>query len=329
MTGPANTQPAEAAIDPGQPIIDAHHHLYDRPGTRYLAEDFAIDLAAGHDVQATVLVQARAFYRTDGPEALRPVGETEAAARVGTLAAGRGGPRLCAAIVGHADLTAGDAVGEVLEAHVAAGAGRFRGIRHILAWDPDPRLLNPAYPTSEDLTATAGFLRGFARLADFGLRFDAWVYFHQLPRIAALARRFPDIPVVLDHCGGVLGTGAYAGRRNEVFTAWRRGLSELAECPNVAIKLGGLGMAVSGFGFDTAPARPTSRALAEAWRPWIRECIEMFGPSRCMFESNAPADRISYGYVEGWNAFKIVVSDLTADERQALFFGTAARVYAI
>ena len=319
----------EDVLDPGQPIVDAHHHLFDRPGNRYLAEDLEADLASGHDVRATVFVQARGFYRADGPEALRPVGETAFAARVAEAAAAAGGPRICAAILGYADLTLGEAVRPVLEAHVAAGGDRFRGVRHILAWDLDERLLNPAYPTREDTTESEGFRRGFAELAACGLRFDAWMHYHQIPRLTALAQRFPDVPIVLDHCGGVLGAGAYAGRRGEVFVEWDRAMVDLAACPNVMVKLGGLGMALSGFGFDSCPEAPKSEDLAAAWRPWMHRCIELFGAGRCMFESNFPVDRSSYGYVAGWNAMKLVATGASRNERNALFFGSATRFYGL
>jgi predicted TIM-barrel fold metal-dependent hydrolase len=230
-------------------------------------------------------------------------------------------------------LRLGDAVRPVLEAHIAAAGGtassggRFRGIRHIATWDPDPAMLNPAYQPAEDMLDSSEFRAGFAQLAALGLSFDAWLYFHQIPRLTALARAFPQVPIVLDHCGGVLGIGSYAGKRDEVFATWSANLKELAGCPNVMVKLGGLGMRLPGFGFETRPRAPSSVELAAAWRPWMERCIESFGAARCMFESNFPVDKGSYGYGVFWNACKKLAAGASAEERTALFSGTAARFY--
>lgn len=319
----------EDPIDPALPVIDAHHHLYDRPGARYLLDDLLADLRCGHNVRATVFVQARAMLRADGPPEMKPVGETEFANGVAAMcASGIYGPvRACAGIVGAADLLLGAAVRPVLQAHLAAAGGRFRGIRHIAAWDPHPALVNTAYPAGEDLLATPAFRAGFAQLAPLGLAFDAWLYFHQIPRLTDLARAFPGTTIVLDHCGGILGAGPYAGRSDEVFTQWRAALRELATCPNVMVKLGGLGMRISGFGFDGRDRAPASKELADAWRPWIEGCVEAFGASRCMFGSNFPVDKGSYGYGVGLNAMKRLFSGASPQERAQVFGRTAALCY--
>lgn len=325
----------EEALDPGQPIVDAHHHLYDRPGNRYLLDELLKDLRSGHDVRATVFVQARSMLRANGPEPMKPVGETEFANGVAQLCAnGAYGPtRVCAAIIGFADLNLGDDVRAVLEAHVAAAGGaaaaggRFRGIRHILAWDSDSSLLNAAYPTSEDLLETREFRAGFAHLAPLGLSFDAWLFFPQIPRLTALARAFPQTSIVLNHCGGIARIGRHASRAPEVYTQWSRALRELAACPNVMVKLGGLGMPLSGFGFEARERAPSSAELAVAWRPWIELCIETFGSARCMLESNFPADKVSYGYGVGWNAMKRIAAGASQQEKDDLFWRTASRFY--
>lgn len=320
----------EEALDPGQPIIDPHHHLWDQPGWRYLLDELLADLRSGHDVRATVYIQSsRSMLRADGPEAMRAVGETEFANGVAAMcASGRyGDVRACAGIVGAADLRLGNAVRPVLEAHLRAGGERFRGIRHIATWDPDPAMLNPAYQPAEDMLDSPAFRAGFGQLADLGLSFDAWLYFHQIPRLVALARAFPQVPVVLDHCGGVLGIGRYAGRRDEVFAAWSANLRELAGCPQVMVKLGGLGMRLPGFGFETGDRAPSSRELAEAWRPWMERCIEIFGAARCMFESNFPVDKGGYAYAVGWNAMKRIAAPASAEEKADLFWRSAARFY--
>jgi predicted TIM-barrel fold metal-dependent hydrolase len=320
----------EDALDPGQPIIDPHHHLWDQPGWRYLLDELLADLRSGHDVRATVYIQSsRSMLRAEGPQAMRAVGETEFANGVAAMCASGhyGDVRVCAGIVGAADLRLGDAVRPVLEAHLRAGGDRFRGIRHIATWDPDPAMLNPAYQPAEDMLDSPAFRAGFAHLAELGLSYDAWLYFHQIPRLVALARAFPQVPIVLDHCGGVLGIGRYAGKRGEVFAEWSANLKELAGCPNVMIKLGGLGMRLPGFGFEARERAPSSVELAEAWRPWMERCIETFGAARCMFESNFPVDKGSYGYAVGWNAMKRIAAGAGAEEKADLFWRSAARFY--
>jgi len=319
----------EEVLDPELPIIDAHHHLWDREGWRYLAENLLQDVGAGHRIVATIFMQAQAMYRSDGPPALRPVGETEFANGVAAMgASGRYGPaRLCAAIVGHADLTLGSAVRDVLEAHLRAGNGRFRGIRHLTAWDADASLLNPRSAGPPGLMERADYLAGVAALAPLGLSFDAWLFHPQLPEFIALARRFPETSMILNHVGGPLGAGAYQGRRDEVFAAWAADIRVLGACPNVTVKLGGLGMRINGFGFADGDEPPSSAELAAAWAPYIMTCIETFGAERCMFESNFPVDKGSYSYLCCWNAFKRLAAGASAPERQALFSGTARRVY--
>ena len=319
----------EEILDPGQRIVDPHHHLWERPGWRYRLDDILADIRTGHDVRATVLVQARAFHRADGPEELRPVGETQYAAGVAAMCESGiyGDVRVCAGIVGFADLRRGADAGAVLDAHIAAGNGRFRGIRHIATWDPDPEMLNPAYTPAEDMLDSAGFRAGIAELAKRGLSFDSWMYFHQIPKLAALARAFPQVPMVLNHCGGVLGIGHYAGQREEVFATWSAHLRDLATCPNVMVKVGGLGMRLPGFGFEDEAIAPSSETLAAAWKPRMHTCIEAFGAARCMFESNFPVDKGSYGYAVGWNAFKRLAAGASAEEKADLFWRSATRFY--
>ena len=316
----------EKPLDPAQPIIDAHHHLYERPGLRYLLDDYLADLRTGHDVRATIFVQARASYRPGGSEALRPVGETEFAVRAAAAAHGSG-IDVAAGIIGYANLGLGDAVAPILEAHLEAGGGRFRGIRQIAAWDADASLLNPVYPTTEEMLDSPDFRRGLGHLRRLALAFDAWVYAPQLPKLAALARALPDLRIVVDHCGGVVGIGAYRADAAETFARWRGGIRSLAECPNVLMKLGGLGMSISGFGFGERERPPSSADLEAAWKPWIETCIEAFGPRRCMAESNFPADKAGHSYAVGWNAMKRLAAGASAEEREDLFWRTAARAY--
>ncbi|MDO9709792.1 amidohydrolase family protein [Paracraurococcus lichenis] len=319
----------EDALDPALPIVDPHHHLWDRPDWRYLLPDLLADTNQGHNIVATVFVQCRAMHRATGPEAYRPVGETEFVNGVAAMSASGqyGATRVCEGIVGHVDLTIGAAAKGVLEAHVQAGGGRFRGIRHITAWDPDPVIMNPAYTPPRDILFRDDFRAGFAQLAPLGLSFDAWLYHPQIPDLTALARAFPETRIVLDHVGGPLGIRGYEGQRDEVFRGWRAAMAELATCPNVCIKLGGLGMRINGMGFEEKAEPPSSDELAAAWKPWIETTIGLFGADRCMFESNFPVDKGSYGYGVFWNACKKLAAGASAAEKAALFSGTAQRFY--
>jgi predicted TIM-barrel fold metal-dependent hydrolase len=320
---------SEEILEPALAIVDAHHHFYDRPGWRYLIDDYLADVGTGHAIQASVHVQALTRYREGGAAALKPVGETAYVAEVADRLAAqdRCAPRVAAGIVGHADLRLGSEVREVLEAHIQAGRGRFRGIRHLTTWDADASLANPLTAAPAGLLLDPAYRRGLGQLAPLGLSYDAWLFFPQLPELLATAKAFPDTTIVIDHCGGVLRIGAYRDRREEAFAQWRASMRELAGLPNVHVKLGGMGMRINGFDFDKADTPPSSELLANTWKPWIETCIEAFGVERCMFESNFPVDKGSTSYALVWNAFKRLTAGYGASERAALFSGTATRVY--
>ena len=328
----------EAPFNPAQPVIDAHHHLYDRPGLSYLLPDYQADIATGHEVQASVFVQARSMQRSDGPPEYRPIGETEFANAVGALSASgdHGTSRVCAGIVAFADLTLGERVEGVLGRHIEAGGGLFEergrlcGIRQTLCWDEDASLLNPFYPTTGEMMESDAFRAGFGQLGRFGLVFDAWSFFHQADRLVALARAFPDTSIVVDHCGGIVRIHSYANRP-ELYALWRAGIASLAQCPNVSIKLSGLGMRLGNFGFEHGARAPSSLELSEAWKPWVVHCLESFGAERCMWGSNFPVDKGSYSYDIGLNAMKRIVAGAGASnwECDAVFRRTAARVYGL
>ena len=319
----------EPILEPDLPIVDPHHHLWDRPGWRYLLDELLADTSSGHNIIATVFVQARAMARATGPVELRPVGETEFVNGVAAMSASGiyGKTRHCAGIVGHADLALGSRVEPVLEAHMRAGGDRFRGIRHISAWDADASIRNPAYCPPPGLLGDKTFREGFAILGRLGHSFDAWLYHPQIGELADLARVFPETKIVLNHVGGPIGIGAYAGKHREVFPGWAASIKALATCPNVYAKLGGLGMRMGGFGFHERSEPPSSEALAATWRPYIESCINAFGPSRCMFESNFPVDKGSYSYPVFWNACKLLTKGANDAEKADLFAGTAARFY--
>jgi predicted TIM-barrel fold metal-dependent hydrolase len=315
----------EEALDPDLPICDAHHHLWDHPRERYLVEELHEDTGAGHRVVRTVYVDCLSGYRTDGPEALRPVGETEFALAQAELGEVSGGA-VIAGIVGYADLRLGSAVAEVLETHVAVGGGRFRGIRHATSWDPDPSLRRNHVGSPPGLMATAEFRDGLAVLGRMGLSFDAWMYFPQLPELADAARAVPETTIVLDHLGGPVGVGPYADRA-ESLARWRTLLADVATCPNVVLKLGGIGMPDFGVAWHQRELPPTSADLAGEWADHIRFAIDQFGPSRCLFESNYPVDRKGCSYVVLWNAFKRIAEPYGREERAWLFHDTAATAY--
>jgi L-fuconolactonase len=318
----------ETILDPDLPICDAHHHLWNRPDQRYLLDEFLADAESGHNVRCSAFIEWRSHYRPGGTAEMRPVGETEFAAAIGESAV-RSKVAVCAAIVGYADLSLGSAVAPVLEAHIVAGRGRFKGIRNVATWDSDPQVLGSPLICPPGLYRQAQFREGFAVLADYGLTFDAWVYQTQLDDLIDLARDFPHQIVVLNHTGGVLGIGPYAGRRDQLFLSWRSALHQLARCPNVFIKLGGLGMRRSGFDFYGQSGVYSSNAIAEAWRPWIEACIEDFGAERCMFESNFPVDGASCSYRVLWNAFKRVMSGSSRTDKLLVFHHTATKFYGI
>lgn len=319
----ALTRP-EPILDPGLAIVDPHHHLWDRGGHTYLAAELRADLAAGHNVVATGYVECLSGYRSDGPAELRPVGETEFV--VATLPEPRRGE--AAAIVGYADLGLGAAVEPVLAAHVAAGQGRFRGVRYATAWH-EGDAIHGAYPTRPHMLADPAVREGIAALGRFSLVCEVWAYFTQIDEVAAAADACPDTVFVLDHLGGPIGIGPYKDKRADVFVAWSAALIELARRPNVVVKLGGLGMTLAGFGFRKLPVPPPSSELAAAWAPYVEAAIVAFGCERAMFESNYPVDRVSGSHRTICNAFKHIAAGAGAQEKAALFAGTAARVYGI
>jgi predicted TIM-barrel fold metal-dependent hydrolase len=327
--------PVEDVIEPELPICDPHHHLWDRGGERYLLHELLADTGSAdahgrcHDVRSTVFVECASMYRAAGPQAMRPVGETEFVAGIAAMSdsGGYGRTRACAGIVAFADLCLGAAVRDVLQAHAAAAGGRLRGIRHAAAWDASAQIRNSHTNPVEHLLLDARLREGFAQLAPLGLSFDAWLYHRQLPELTDLARAFPETTIVLDHFGGPLGIGPYAGCADAVHAQWRRDIDALARCPNVVAKLGGLHMPINGFGWHKRELPPTSQELAAASARWVLHTIDRFGPQRCMFESNFPVDKVSCSYLVLWNSFKRLAAGFCAADKAALFHDTAVRVY--
>lgn len=321
----------EPVLEPGLPIVDAHLHLWQPPnGYRYFIEEHARDLAdCGHNVEASVYEECFHMYRAQGPEHLRYVGETEFA--VGQAAMAASGKytssRVAAGIVGHADLTLGALARELLEAHIDAGNGRFRGVRQLAKWDPDAAVRGRYSADRPHLCLDPAFGRGLDVLTSLGLSFDASIFHPQIPDVTALARAHPNANIVLIHCGSPVGHGPYSGRGAEVHATWLASMKDLATCPNVSVKMGGILINLANFDFAKAPAPPTSRQLAELWRPYIEPCIELFGADRCMVSSNFPVDKAGFSYGTVWNMFKHITADCSADEKRMIFAGTAKRVY--
>jgi L-fuconolactonase len=329
---------AESAIEPDLPICDPHHHLWypaDRhypadstyqTGNSYTLEDLMQDISGGHRIVRTVFIESRKMLKMDAPPEMQPVGETEFVRNV----VARYQPRtsytihFSSGIVGFADLTLGEAVAPVLEAHIAAGQSRFRGIRYTSTWDKSPEIKSSS---RQGILADSQFRAGFACLQKYELSFDAWLYHPQLMELVDLAHSYPDTGIVLDHIGGPLGIGPYSRNRDEVVRDWKKSIAALAGCQNVAIKLGGLGMELCGFGWHDRAVPPGSQQLAEAFSPYFLWCIEKFGVHRCMFESNFPVDKRSYSYTVLWNAFKRFSKDFSDAEKRALFRDTAVNVY--
>ncbi len=352
----ADAHEVEAIIDPDLPIVDPHHHLWFyapaviehlgqqnnlmaqallpafRSKSRYLFDESLSDLRSGHNVRATVYVEVGSMYRRSGPQELRSIGEVEFANGVAAMAASGAltDIALCAGIVGSVDLRIGDAARDVLIAHVQAGGGRYRGIRASqVVHDQNPHLLGAAFNGCAHVQSEHNFRAGFRHLAPLGLSYDAWQLEYQLDETVDLARAFPDTQVIVNHLGGLFGIGPYEGRREERFAAWRRNIDALADCPNVVMKLGGLGMPTCGLQNTFTGSAPLSQQLADAWRPYIEPCIDAFGPDRCMFESNFPVDFATAPYPVIWNTFKRISSGASSCDKAALFSGTAARVYRI
>ena len=323
----------EAPLEPALPICDPHHHLWDlqtaRLAPRYLLDEILEDVGAGHNIVSTVFIECGAMFRADGPEALRPIGETEFVNGIAAMSASGlyGKTRIAAGIIGTADLRLGDAVADVLDAQLAAGGGRFHGIRRAAAWDADAAVPKHRTNPGPGLFGRGDFRAGFAQLAKRGLTFEAWCYHRQIPDVTALARAFGDTTIILNHFGGPIGVGSYAGQAKEVYAEWRTSISELATCPNVVAKLGGINMEVNGFGWHERSRPPSSQELAEATRHYYEFTIEKFGADRCMFESNFPVDKASCSYDVLWNSFKRLTSGCSPAEKAKLFHDTAARVY--
>jgi L-fuconolactonase len=314
----------EEILEPDLLICDPHHHLWNEPHANYMhpymVEDLMADVGGGHRIEKTVFIECRSGYLSDGPEELRPLGEPAfvvAAEPTGFVAG----------IVGHIDVRI-EELDQALEGLAEAGAGRFRGIRHITAYDPSPEIVNNR-SGPPGLFAEPAFRDGLTKLGRAGYSFDAWLHHPQIPTLTELARACPETTIILDHIGGRLGVGPYATMPDEVHNQWQSALSDLATCDNVLLKLGGIGMPLFGQLWHEQPDGATSEQIAAVYGDDFRWCIEKFGVERCMFESNFPVDKVSFSYVAIWNAFKRIAAGASESEKRALFHDTAVRAYRI
>jgi len=321
----------EETLEPELKICDPHHHLWreqaHRTAPHYMFDEILADVGGGHNVVSTVFIECGVMYKADGPDALRPVGETEFVNGIAAMSAsGNYGPaRIAAGIVGHADLTLGSDVSPVLEAHIQAGGGRFRGIRHGAAWaDGLPETRPKPGP---HLFLDKNFQAGVAAMEAHGLSLDIWCYHLQIPDLTALARAVPGVTIILNHFGIPLGVGPYEGRADEVFETWKGDVVELAACPNVMAKLGGLGQKETGYGWQDQARPPGSAEMMQATQRYFEFTMEHFGVERCMFESNFPVDMLSCDYNVMWNSFKRLTAGYSDADKAALYHDTAARVY--
>ena len=324
------TEP-EAVLEPDLPIIDTHHHLWHLfEHSPYFLPDFARDIAeSGHNLAATVYVECNAMYRSSGPDHLKPIGETEFAIGQSAMAASEKytSCNVAKGIVGFADLRLGARVQETLEAHLDAANGRFRGIRQRAKWDADPVVKGKWSEDKPHLYLDGAFSEGLNWLTELGLSFDASIYHPQIPDVMAMARKHPDANIVLIHSGSPVGHASYSGRDAEIHAQWYALMKELAGCPNVSVKLGGILMNVATYDFTKAERPLTSVELADLWRPYIEPCIELFGAERCMVSSNFPVDKVGFSYRTCWNMFKRVTAGCSDDEKRLLYSDTARRVY--
>jgi len=321
-------QVSEEIIEPERRIIDPHHHLWHHEERPYLLEQLWGDTRSGHLIEQTVFIECGSEYRASGPEALRPVGETAFVAGVAAEAAkGPDGAAQIAGIVSHANLMLGEKVAEVLDAHEEAGQGLFRGIRHSGAYDASPQVRPSHSGPPPDLYLREDFQEGVRALAKGGYTLDVWNFHPQIPALTELARAVPEVTIIFDHFGGPLGIGPYEGKRDEIFAQWRQDVAELATCPNVVAKLGGMAMPVNGWGWHKRAAPASSDELVKAHRDYYLHTIDCFGPARCMFESNFPVDKQSISYRVLWNALKKLARGFSEDEQHAMFYGTASFIY--
>jgi predicted TIM-barrel fold metal-dependent hydrolase len=323
----------EDPIDPEVAIVDPHFHLMSDPFC-YDLHQWVTDMNSGHKVIATVHAQAgQAHHRTAGPDHLKPVGETEFLLGV-IEAADRlpGAPPVCTGIIGGGDLTrSAAAVADLLDAHIAVGGERFKGVRVNLFWSYAKDGSMMAIEGSGDLAER--LLAGVNELTARNLSLDLICYHSNLLQVAHIAASFPRTTVVVNHLGTIVDTRPSPAARQDMIDTWREGIDALASHPNVHMKLGGCANPIVGHSMPEMlvlrdrSKPPSSEELAEAYGPWVEYVIDRLGPKRCMFESNFPLDKTTCSYRTLWNAFKRLSRRYAPEARRALLSQTAADTY--
>ena len=321
-------QVVEEIVDPEREIVDPHHHLWNRGGPGYMLEDLWADTESGHNVVQTIFIECRAFYDMDAPDELRSVGETETVAAICKESEEAPEKAHVAGIVAHADLARED-LGRILDAHLAAGGDYLVGFRHSGALDAEPEFLHIPGRGYKGQYTDPAFQEGVRLLGERGLTYDTWHYHTQTDDYLALARSAPETVMILDHFSTPLGVGRFAGQREEIFPKWQKDMEALAKCPNVRAKLGGLLMPDNGWDWHKREFPPSSDEFVEAQAKWYHHMIDLFGPERCMFESNFPVDRTGISYPVLWNALKKIAADYDENAQAEMFAGTARRVYGL
>jgi len=325
-----HAQIAEPVLDPDREIVDPHHHLWpDRLGSQYELAQLWADTGCGHNVRQTVFIECGAAYDREaaGRDPFAPVNETRYVQGLAEQAQTQPQNAQIAAIVAHADLRLPpDTLAQVLAAHQAASP-LFRGIRHAGAFDPQRDQIMFKGGLDAGLYLDPDFQRGLRILGAHGLSYDTWHFHPQNAEFLALVQACPDTTIVLNHFGTPMGTVRFAGQREARFAQWQREMEAIAACPNVVAKLGGLAMPVNGFGWDGRAKPPTSDEVVAAQGHYYQHMLQVFGPERCMFESNFPVDKLSVGYRVYWNAMKKIAAPLPEPAQEALFAGTARRIY--
>jgi L-fuconolactonase len=319
---------AEPIVRPEVPVVDSHMHLWNLSGFEYFAPEYLQDIGTGHNVEASVYIECGMRYSHCPDPNYRTVGETDYVLQ--QIKSGQAAAhQLAAGIIGSANLLMGEAVRPVLEAHIRAGRGRFRGIRARVTWDPDPLAgyHGRADFPQENIIPYQTFLEGARCVEDLGLVLETWGFHPQLQELRGVAAQCPSLKIVLNHLGGPLGIGRYAGKRDEVFRNWSAGIHGIAELPNVHIKLSGVGVTRLGLTLASGSKVTSSDDIVGAASPYIMTCIEAFGPDRCIFGSNYPVDKVVAPYGILLNAYKKMLLELTDDEYKAVFSCNARRLY--
>jgi L-fuconolactonase len=318
----------EEVLEPELPIIDPHHHLWLRSGYTYLMPELAADLASGHNIVATVFAECHSMYRMYGADEQRSLGETEFVRGQAAMSASGefGTARACDVMFGNVDLTLGGAAEPILEQHIEASGGRFRGVRLSTGWHADDKIDNVA--AHPHLLVDPRVNEAVAVINRLGLSLDCWLYHPQLDEVAQLADAYPELTIILNHVGSPILGGPYRGKTDEVFEEWKAAIVRVSKRDNVFVKLGALPIRMPSYDGDRS-LPPGSEEVAAAWRPWMETCIDAFGPARSMYESNFPVQKRWCSYQVCWNAFKRISAGASAADKTDLFSGAAARAYRI